>query len=245
MAEVNRFSDAVAAKQGHYVYRLIDPRNGMTFYVGRGQGNRVFSHATGQQPRTEAEDDIVLKSKTIRDIKYAGLEVQHVIHRHGMNEESAKEVEAALIDAYPGLANAQVGYDSDRGVMHAEEVIRAYEAPEAVFRHKLILVWVNQSGENRDLIDAARYAWRISPQKANKADYVLAVRRGLIIGAFEVEGEWLRATPENFPSYPLVKTGKYGFRGHEAPDKIRELYLQKRVPLSYRSFGSFRYVNCR
>ena len=26
------------------VYRLIDPRNGETFYVGRGKGNRVFSH---------------------------------------------------------------------------------------------------------------------------------------------------------------------------------------------------------
>ena len=113
MAEVNRFSDAVAAKQGHYVYRLIDPRNGMTFYVGRGQGNRVFSHATGQQPRTEAEDDIVLKSKTIRDIKYAGLEVQHVIHRHGMNEQTAREVEAAMINECPGLTNVKEGYESD------------------------------------------------------------------------------------------------------------------------------------
>jgi len=27
-----------------YVYRLIDPRSGVTFYVGKGQGNRVFTH---------------------------------------------------------------------------------------------------------------------------------------------------------------------------------------------------------
>lgn len=32
---------------GHYVYRLIDPRNGETFYVGKGQGNRVFAHVGG------------------------------------------------------------------------------------------------------------------------------------------------------------------------------------------------------
>jgi len=37
-----RFSEEVIEKIGHYVYRLIDPRNGNTFYVGRGQGNRVF-----------------------------------------------------------------------------------------------------------------------------------------------------------------------------------------------------------
>jgi hypothetical protein len=24
-----------------YVYRLVDPRNGETFYVGKGKGNRV------------------------------------------------------------------------------------------------------------------------------------------------------------------------------------------------------------
>ena len=32
---------------GKYVYRLIDPRNGETFYVGRGQGQRVFDHVRG------------------------------------------------------------------------------------------------------------------------------------------------------------------------------------------------------
>ncbi len=38
------FPSDVAAKLKFYVYRLIDPRNGETFYVGKGKGNRVFSH---------------------------------------------------------------------------------------------------------------------------------------------------------------------------------------------------------
>ncbi len=38
------FPIEVIAELKHYVYRLIDPRNGETFYVGKGQGNRVFQH---------------------------------------------------------------------------------------------------------------------------------------------------------------------------------------------------------
>src|SRR6266516_3822752 len=134
--EKQQFSEIVARTLGYYVYRLIDPRNGTTIYVGRGKNNRVFSHAAGQERPTDSEDSDALKLKTIRAIRNAGFEVQHVIHRHGMDEITAKEVEAALIDAYPGLTNIQGGYDGSRGVMHADEVIPLYEAPEAEFRHK-------------------------------------------------------------------------------------------------------------
>lgn len=34
----------VAQKLKTYVYRPIGPRNGETFYVGEGKGNRVFAH---------------------------------------------------------------------------------------------------------------------------------------------------------------------------------------------------------
>lgn len=241
---MDNFSEIVSGKLRHYVYRLIDPRNGTTFYVGRGQGDRVFSHAAGQQKITDFEDNEALKLKTIWAIKNAGFEVEHVIHRHGMDADRAKEVEAAMIDAYPGLTNIQVGYDSSRGVMHAKEVIRLYEAPEAVFKHKLILINVNRSNEEQDLYDAVRYAWKISPSKARRADYVLAVRRGLIIGAFKAE-EWLSATKENFPDFPSIE-GRYGFRGHEAPDDVKNLYFQKRLPKGQRKRGAsnpIRYIN--
>src|SRR6202035_4426982 len=150
---------------------------------GRGQGNRVFNHAAGRPAITESEDTEDLKLKVIRDIRMAGLEVEHVIHRHGMNEESAREVEAALIDAFPGLANIQPGYDDHRGVMHAREVITEYEAPIAKPQHKLLLINVSRSiGQHNDLLDAVRFAWKIDPGKASGAEYILAVRGGLIVG---------------------------------------------------------------
>ncbi len=239
-----RFSEKVSEKLRFYVYRLIDPRDGSTFYVGRGQDNRVFEHAEGVgiQSDGEANDDgDPQKIRTIREMKIAGLTVGHVIHRHGMSEESAKEVEAALIDAYPGLANLVKGQDAYRGVMHAQEVVAEYDAPVAEARHKLILINVNRTSDSGDLFDAVRFAWKIGPEKARKADYVLAVRRGLIVGAFEAK-DWLEATPENFPG--LVREGfgprnrRFGFIGKYAPAEVRDWYEQKRIPNSLRKKGA-------
>ena len=42
--DLDSFPADVARRLKTYVYRLIDPRNGETFYVGKGQGNRVFAH---------------------------------------------------------------------------------------------------------------------------------------------------------------------------------------------------------
>jgi uncharacterized protein len=47
--EVGSFPAGVALQLKTYVYRLIDPRNGETFYVGKGRGNRVFSHIRAEQ----------------------------------------------------------------------------------------------------------------------------------------------------------------------------------------------------
>ena len=54
------------------------------------------------------------KLQRIKEIAGAGLEVAHVIHRHGMEDRVAYEVEAALIDAYPGLTNKVRGIESMR-----------------------------------------------------------------------------------------------------------------------------------
>ena len=79
-SEVTSFRPEVAVKLKTYVYRLIDLRNGETFCVGKGQGNRVTAHIHEQLDG----DDLSNKLRRIRDIHRAGFEVAHVIHRHGM-----------------------------------------------------------------------------------------------------------------------------------------------------------------
>lgn len=236
--EVESFLLDVAQKLKTYVYRLIDPRNGETFYVGKGKGNRVFSHIGAEQDLEG--DEIDNKLKRIREIRLAGFEVAHVIHRHGMDEKTAFEVEAALIDAYPGLTNIVGGTGgSDYGAMHAKEIIRRYSAEPAEFRHKALLISVNRSAIERSLYDATRYAWKISKAKARQAEVVLATMQGLIVGAF-IAHDWLEATAANFPGRAEGDgaPGRFGFVGEEAPEDLKRLYVGKRVPDQYRKRGA-------
>jgi hypothetical protein len=138
---------------------LIDPRNGETFYVGKGKGNRVFAHSRAAENLDG--DSLDNKLKRIREIRLADLDVVPVIHRHGMDEKTALEVEAALIDAYPGLTNIAGGTGSDDyGPMHVSEIISRYAAPVAVFEHKALLITVNISVAETSLYEATRLLGR-------------------------------------------------------------------------------------
>lgn len=238
------FSQYVAEEIGYYVYRLIDPRNGETFYVGKGTGNRLFAHIKGESEADE--DSLSQKLQRIREIRLDGFEVGHIVHRHGLDEKTAYEVEAALIDAYPTVTNAVGGHYSDeRGVMHATQIVQQYEAPEAIFKHQAIIITINQTATERSIYDAVRYAWKIDPKKAKQAEFVLAVQRGVIVGVFKPQ-EWLPATPDNFPATSDVREGRWGFVGKEAPSQIARLYLRHRIPGSMRKRGAanpVRYVN--
>lgn len=236
--ESESFPPDVVHKLRTYAYRLIDPRNGETFYVGKGKGNRVFAHIRAEE--NLEGDEIDNKLKRIREIRLAGFDVGHVIHRHGMDDATAFEVEAALFDAYPGLTNIMGGTDSnDYGAMHAREIVRRYSAEQADFKHRALLISVNRSAMERSLYEATRYAWKIDMRRAKQAEVVLATIQGLIVGAF-IAHAWLEATAANFPGRAEGDgvPGRFGFVGKEAPDAIKRLYLGKRVPDEYRKRGA-------
>jgi uncharacterized protein len=235
--EISEFPREVIEEIKWYVYRLIDPRNGETFYVGKGRGNRVFQHIRCLLS-TEEIDEINDKIQTIRQINAAGLDVIHVIHRHGMEEEIAFEVEAALIDAYPEVTNIMGGTGSnDYGPMNAIEILNKYAAEEASFEHNILMITINKSITEKSIYDATRFAWKLGKGKLKKVEYVLAVVQGMIVGVFKPL-EWKEATIENFPEFHMDREGRFGFIGIEAEETIKRLYLRKRVPADYRKRGA-------
>lgn len=228
------FTPEVIEQLQYYVYRLIDPRTGQTFYVGKGKGNRVYAHINdalknfdGQSYESNDEDEISEKIKQIREIKAAGLEVIHVIQRYGMTEKEAFEVEAALIDCYPGLTNIQGGYSSDRGVNSAEVLQRVLSCEEFEDQPdlKYCIIKINDHvlNERGSVYETVRKHWKVNLTRVQKIPYVLACHNGIVAEVYEAE-KWYRS--EEMPE-------RCEFIGKVANDDIRQLFINKRLPKKY------------
>lgn len=238
-------SSDVAAKLGWYVYRLIDPRNGETFYVGKGKGNRIFQHVNGSLTLSleneEDEDASDLKVQRIKEIQSANLEVGHVIHRHNIeSSDVAYQIEAAVMDAYPGLTNRISGHGSgDYGCRHIDQIIAEYTVAPFEVDQPLILIAINRSyeDEGKNVYDAVRGCWRINRDRAQNYSLVLAHRRGIVVGAFRPQ-EWLPATRENFPWLTEDLSTRIGFVGKSAEANLIDRYVGRRVPDRFRAKGA-------
>ncbi len=228
------FTPEVIELLQYYVYRLIDPRTGQTFYVGKGKGNRVYAHINdalksfdGQSYESNDEDEISEKIKQIREIKAAGLEVIHVIQRYGLNEKEAFEVEAALIDCYPGLTNIQGGYSSDRGVNSAEVLQRVLSCEEFEDQPdlKYCIIKINDHvlNERGSVYETVRKHWKVNLTRVQKIPYVLACHNGIVVEVYEIE-KWYRS--DEMPK-------RCEFIGKVADDGIRQLFINKRLPKKY------------
>ena len=234
------FPPEVAKKLNWYVYRLLDPRNGETFYVGKGKGDRVFAHVAGliASDPNEVSDP---KLQRIKAIHLAGLEVGHIIHRHGLaTQHSAYEVEAALIDAYPGLTNKVRGQGSaDYGSRHVDEIIAEHTAEEFQVGEPLMLICINKLYYTHSTYEAVRCAWKVNVHRANRYKLVLAHVRGLVVGAFRPTEPWIRANKADFPAQLDENIpDRWGFVGKEAEDEIQSHYVGKRVPTRFQKKGA-------
>ena len=225
----NAFTEKVTNSLGNYVYRLVDPRNAETFYVGRGVGNRVFDHVSECPNLRDDEDELSAKLSRISSIRNDKLDVIHIIHRHGLSPDEAKEVESALIDAYPGLSNEISGRGADRGPSTPQQLERRYALPSIDFEpsEKLVLININNLSNTYSIDEIyrqTRFAWRADVRKLKQAEYVLSVMRGVVVGAFIVD-EWLPADHEEFRGFGTAPKGRIGFKGQMAPDEIWNKYV--------------------
>jgi hypothetical protein len=92
--EAGSFPAAVVEKLKIYVYRLIDPSNGETFYVGKGQGNRVFFHIHAELGLDG--DELDNQIRRIRDIRLAGFSGADAGSRYGGRALSVRTIRILL-----------------------------------------------------------------------------------------------------------------------------------------------------
>lgn len=233
---ITEFSIETISNLNYYVYRLIDPRNGQTFYVGKGKGNRIFQHVKcaidfydGVEETSDLDPN---KLRIIRDILNDGLEVIHVIQRWNLTEKEAFEVEAALIDAYQGLSNLQSGHHTEYGVTNAELLekrfnIKTYEEPTD-FKYIIIKVrwWrleeLFEKYPETYRYESTRYAWKIRPRSINEYPYVFSVTDGIVKEVYKIN-DW----------YLVEDRKRQAFNGEIAPEEIRKRFVGKRIPDTY------------
>ena len=241
MREIKEFSQSVCEKLGYYVYLLTDPETDKIFYVGKGIGNRIFAHINYSISSPQESD----KLDIICSIQAKGLQVKHIIHRHGLAEKEALEVEASLIDfiGLEDLANIKGGHHSNsRGHMSITDIIAEYEAPKIEIIEPAILFTVNRlfrRGMNEDeLYEITRGNWVVGKPR-DKAKFAFCVAYGVVRQVYEIQ-KWF---PIRARQSQAAKTqNRWRFDGEVAKDL--QHYVGGSVEKYIGAQNPVRYVNC-
>lgn len=246
---IKLFSEkAVEQLNGFYVYALIDPRNNQVFYIGKGIGNRVFSHEieSGKSPKSEKA-----KLKRIQEIEAAGFDVKRIIVNWSMTESEAFAAEAALLNMFSFLSadmltNAVAGHHVHEA-MTVEDFDLLYGAEhlkQEDIQHSIMVIKINKlyrKGMNpKELYDIVRGNWRASMASIQKknVEYVFGVYNQLIVAVYKPD-EWHYV--HDYIDVPQIddldeetlERGKdrvyFVCRDYESLDENQQFYLHKSI----------------
>lgn len=93
--------------------------------------------------------------------------------------------------------------------------------------HKLIAITIkNEEGATPARYEQTRSAWRLLPEKANEAKYVLSLTQGVVQAVYKVDNKGWQKYNDTTGKYKKVR---YFFEGSEADETITKLYLGKKI----------------
>lgn len=224
-----KFSQLTREKLKYYVYRLTCPINGDVFYIGKGKGNRVFDHVNDALKSSDRTD----KLDYIRGIIDEEEEVIHEIVRHGMDEETAFEVEGALIDAYglEELKNDQNGHKNNQcGICSDKELEFRYGATPVIIDDPVFLGWalhfIPDKTTPEELYEDTRSSWLVKPQRHKEAKYALSIYGMTIREVYEIDKwDFVPITQGKAKK----KKDRYEFVGPIASEEIRKKYIGRDI----------------
>ena len=193
---ITSFSEkAIESLNGFYVYALIDPRNEKVFYIGKGTGNRVFSHEieSGKSRETEKK-----KIQQIREIENSGYSVKRLIVNWGLSENEAFVAEATLINLLNRMPDIQLTNEVSGHHVHESLTTEEFELQYGAvplekedIKHSILVIKINKlyrrGMSEEELYDAVRGFWAASLKsiEARKVKYVFGVYNGLIVGVYK------------------------------------------------------------
>lgn len=242
------FSQNTVEAIGFYVYILVDPRDSRTFYVGKGMGQRVFSHI--QDAQSDRIFDSSEKIEIIRDIFKSGNEPTVRIVCHGVSEDQAFLVERALIDVLglTDLSNKVSGHGSlGRGLMSADELDAMLNQGKADINFPCILIRINKLFRfglaAPELYECTRKAWRVGKRR-ERARYALSVAFGVVREVYEID-QWTKAELGR-QGEDLRESGRWEFHGRVCNDAQIRTCVGKSVShlMSKGAQNPITYVKC-
>lgn len=160
----------------YYVYVYIDPRNLEEFYYGKGKGSRKNAHLFDV---SDSE-----KSKRIRKIREAGLELMIRVIAANLTEQEALLIEATLIWKLGRFtANVAGGHFNSKfrphDTYHAE--LSGFDFQNGIYYYN---VGEKSHDEHRDWEDYVKYGFISAGQGERWRDAMLGFQKGDAIAAY-------------------------------------------------------------
>lgn len=223
----------------YYVYAFYDTEDEFRkpFYIGKGKSERCLDHIKRPDDSPKSE-----RIKELLERNSLGIDIL----RHGMDEATAKLVEATCIDllGVGELTNKVRGSSSLMGRITLDELqhLLLKEETEIAHEHAGLAFLLNttyKSGMSAlELYESTRGIWANVP-KDEKLKFAYATYGGLIMEVYEIQC-WVKAGSQQYFTRDLqitTDTNRSEFVGRIASEDVRNLYVGKLIKKS-RSHGS-------